>query len=120
MSHIVTIQTEVRDAVALASACVRRGLPTPVRGKATLFSGEVSGWVIQLPTWRFPIVVDTSTGKVHFDNYEGRWGHASVLDRLLQAYACEKAKREARRMGHTCRETILEDGSIRLTIAEGL
>jgi len=32
MSHIVHIQTEVRDPVAVSSACTRLSLPQPVQG----------------------------------------------------------------------------------------
>ena len=37
MSHIVSIQTEVRDPAAVAAACRRLGLPEPVHGTARLF-----------------------------------------------------------------------------------
>ena len=43
MSHIVEIRTEVRDPTAVAAACRRLGLPEPVRGTATLYSGEATG-----------------------------------------------------------------------------
>jgi hypothetical protein len=39
MSHIVHIQTQIRDPVALAAACVRLGLSHPVAGTARLFAG---------------------------------------------------------------------------------
>ena len=39
------------------------------------------------------------------------------LDHLLQCYAVEKARIEARKKGHTCTESQLADGSIKLTIA---
>ena len=44
---------------------------------------------------------------------------ATELDRFVQAYTCEKAKLEARRHGHTVRERLLGDGSIRLTVRVG-
>jgi hypothetical protein len=44
------------------------------------------------------------------------WGDRKHLDKLLQAYACEKAKIEARKRGHQCTEQTLADGSIKLTI----
>ena len=44
------------------------------------------------------------------------WGDRKHLDKLLQAYACEKAKIEARRRGHSVTEQTLADGSIKLTI----
>ena len=116
MSHIVTIQTEVRDASAIQAACRRLGLAAPVQGKTSLFSGEVAGWAVQLPDWQYPLVCEIAGGKLHYDNFEGRWGAPQELDRFLQAYAVEKAKLEARRKGHAVTECPLSDGSIKLTI----
>jgi hypothetical protein len=49
MSHIVSIQTKVRDPSAIAAACQRLNLPTPTQGTAKLFSGNASGLLVQLP-----------------------------------------------------------------------
>ena len=119
MSHIVEIETEVRDPVAIRTACRRLKLPEPVEGTHRLFAGEVSGLGVYLPDWRYPVVCDTASGQLRFDNYGGRWGEQAWLDRFLQAYAVEKAKVEARKEGHTCTEQQLEDGSIRLTVNVG-
>lgn len=119
MSHIVQIQTEVRDPVAVRSACERLKLPAPVAGSHRLFSGEVDGLGVELPGWRYPVVCDTASGQVRYDNYGGRWGEQVQLDRFLQAYAVEKARAEARRKGHNCTEQTLADGSVRLTINVG-
>jgi hypothetical protein len=119
LSHIVTIKTEVRDAQAVAAACRRLGLPGPVTGTATLFSGEAAGLLVRLPDWLYPVVLDTSTGRIHFDNYEGHWGNQKELDRFLQLYAVEKARIEARKRGHNVVEQALPDGSIKLTINVG-
>ncbi|WP_254509500.1 DUF1257 domain-containing protein [Anatilimnocola floriformis] len=116
MSHIVQIQTQVRDATAVDAACSRLGLPPPVQRTAKLFSSTATGLTVQLPEWTYPVVFDVATGDVKFDNYNGRWGQQQELDRFLQAYACEKAKIEARKKGHTVSEQTLADGSIKLTI----
>lgn len=116
MSHVVTVKTAVRDAAAVRAACQRLGLPAPVEGKTRLFSGEVQGLAVQLPGWQYPVVADLATGQVKFDNFGGRWGDQKHLDRLLQVYAVEKARSEARRRGHVVTETALTDGSIKLTI----
>lgn len=73
MSHIVTIKAEVRDPAAVRAACDRLHLPEPVFGETTLFSGSETGWAVQLPAWRYPAVADVNTGKLHYDNYGGRW-----------------------------------------------
>jgi hypothetical protein len=119
MSHIVTIETKLRDPEALAAACRRLGLATPIRGTTTLFSGEVTGQIVQLPEWQYPIVVDTATGTVKYDNYNGQWGDPTQLDGFIQAYAVEKTKIEARRKGHQIHEQALQDGSIKIQIIEG-
>jgi hypothetical protein len=116
MSHIVTIKTEVRDTAAVRAACGRLGLSEPVQRKVCLFSGEVAGLVVELPDWQYPVVCDLNTGKVQFDNYEGRWGDRKHLDRFLQAYAVEKAKIEARKKGYSVTEKACSDGSIQLTV----
>lgn len=52
MSHIVTINTKVTDAVAIAAACKRLGLAAPAHGTAKLYSGEATGLLLQLPGWQ--------------------------------------------------------------------
>ena len=119
MSHIVKIATEVRDARAVCLACQRLSLPTPVEGKARLVAEDVLGLAVQLPEWQYPVVFDTNTGQVRYDNYGGRWGDKARLDRFLQAYAVEKAKIEARRKGYSVIEQELANGSIKLTVQVG-
>ena len=119
MSHIVVIKTQVRDPAALAAACTRLGLAAPTQGIAELFSGNASGLLVNLPGWRFPVVVDIQAGQVHYDNFNGAWGNQTELDRLLQAYAIEKARIEARKAGHAVTEQPLPDGSVKLTIHLG-
>lgn len=119
MSHIVQIATEVRDEQAAIAACRRLGLASPRRGTARLFEGEATGLLVALPGWVYPVVVDTNSGSIRYDNYEGRWGEQAQLGRFLQAYALEKATIEARRRGHAVVELALPDGSIKLTIRVG-
>ena len=118
MSHIVTVRTEVRDPAALAAACRRLRLDAPAPGTVKLFSGTAEGHVVQLPGWRYPVVFDTAAGRARYDNYGGRWGAPRQLDLLLQMYAVEKAKLEARRRGHAVTEQSLPDGSVKLVIRE--
>jgi hypothetical protein len=119
MSHIVTIQTKVRDPLALAAACRRLRLAEPVAGTAQLFASAATGQIVQLPGWTYPVVIDTASGEVRYDNYAGAWGDPKELGKLLQRYAAEKAFLEARRAGHSIVETALPDGSIKLTINVG-
>jgi hypothetical protein len=119
MSHIVSIQTKVRDPAAVAAACQRLGLSPPVQGTAHLFGGEVSGLLVQLPGWQYPAVIDTATGEIRYDNFGGRWGEQAQLARFLQMYAVEKCRQEARRKGYGVVEQAQQDGSIKLQIVEG-
>jgi hypothetical protein len=119
MSHIVSIQAKLRDPAAVAAACHRLGLAAPTQGTAQLFEGDATGLLVQLPGWQYPVVIDTATGEIRFDNFGGRWGEQAQLDRFLQMYAVEKAKLEARKKGYQVSEQALQDGSIRLQIIEG-
>jgi len=117
MSHIVVIETRVYDVAALSAACRRLGLAEPVHGNVRLFSGDATGLSVKLPGWRYPLVVDTADGSVKYDNYEGRWGDPEKLGQLLQMYAVEKAKMEARKKGYGVTEQACQDGSIVVQIA---
>ena len=119
MSHVVTIETEIRDPIALRRSCHRLGLAEPVHRTAKLFSSEATGYCVELQAWRYPVVCQVETGVVHYDNYGGRWGDQAQLDRLKQAYSAEKSIIEARRQGHSVTEQALADGSIKLTIELG-
>lgn len=116
MSHIVTIQTQIRDPVAVERACERLQLPPPQAGTHRLFTNEAMGLAVQLAGWRYPLVCQIDTGQLQFDHFGGRWGELARLDAFLQMYAVEKTKLEARRQGHTVLEQPLQDGSIKLTL----
>ena len=119
MSHIVQIQTEVRDPIAVQSACRRLNLQNAEFGMHKVYTNRVGGWGVQLPGWIYPVVCQTNTGTVQFDNFNGAWGEQSYLDKFLQAYAVEKTKVEARRHGHTVHEQPLTDGSIKILVQVG-
>ena len=119
MSHIVLIETQVRDEAAVNAACSRLHLPRATRGTFELYSTEATGLGIELPRWKYPVVADTETGQLQYDNYNGRWGSQEYLDQFLQMYAVEKAKIEARRKGHTVVEQRLDNGSFKVTVQIG-
>jgi hypothetical protein len=119
MSHVVTIETKVRDRLAVDQACRRLGLPAAESGTFQLFSDTVSGLAVQLRGWRYPVVCALDSGELRLDNYMGRWGSQLELDRFLQMYAVEMARIEARKQGHTVTEQQLPDGSVKLTIQVG-
>src|SRR6187401_2790431 len=104
MSHIVTIQTQVRDPVAIGLACERLQLPPPRQATFQLFSDRATGWGVELPGWRYPVVCQTETGQLRYDNYNSHWGDPLHLQAFIQRYAAEAAKVAARRNGHTVLE----------------
>jgi hypothetical protein len=116
MSHIVSIQTQIRDKVAVEAACSRLHWPQPVHDRFKLFSSTVAGLGVQAPRWNYPIVCDLATGQLHYDNFNGYWGDPKHLDQFKQAYAVEKTKIEARRQGRTVTETLLQDGAVELVV----
>ncbi len=119
MSHIVTVKTEVRDHAAVAAACRRLALPGPVQGTAHLYSVHVGGLLVHLPDWLYPVVIDTATGSIRYDNYEGCWGDKKHLHHFLQAYVVERSLIEARKKSYVTTEQSLADGSIMVEIKVG-
>lgn len=116
LSHVVQIKTEVRDSLAIRSACSRLRLPVPTEGTFRLYSRSVTGLGVQLRDWRYPIVCTPATGQIEYDNFNGHWGAQKELDSFLQAYAIETVCMEARQKGYAVTEQSLGDGSIKLTI----
>jgi hypothetical protein len=119
MSHIVTIQTQVRSFDGISAACRRLELLEPTVGEAKLFTSRATGVIVRLPQWRFPVVFDLDAATIQFDNYKGAWGKQEHLDRFLQAYSIETAKLEARKKGYSVTETSLKDGSVKLVVHVG-
>jgi len=119
LSHIVAIQTEIRDEQAIRAACVRLQLAAPEHKTVRLFNATATGLCVQLPAWNYPLVCNLQTGQVQYDNYGGNWGEQKHLNSFLQAYSVEKCRIEARRKGHRVTESKLEDGSIRVTVHVG-
>jgi hypothetical protein len=119
LSHIVEVKTQVRDSAAVAAASRRLALPEPVRGTAELYSGDASGLIVNLPDWTYPIVIDTETGTIRYDNYNGTWGDETHLHRFVQAYVVEQSRIEARRKSYLTTEQSLADGSIMVEIEVG-
>ncbi len=91
MSHVVEIKTQVKDVVAVQAACRRLKLPEPQLRTVTLFASKVSGLAVELPDWQYPVVCNTATGELKYNNYGGAWGQQLHLDQFLQAYTVEKA-----------------------------
>jgi len=119
LSHIVNIQTEIRDVEALSAAARRMQLPPPRCEDVQLFSSHATGYAVRLRDWRYTVVCDVASGQVAVDKFDGRWGKQEELDRLFQSYAIERTMLEARKQGHTVHEQPLDDGSVKLTVCVG-
>ena len=94
-------------------------LPEPVRGTAELYTGDVTGLIIRLPDWEAAVVINTDTGTIRYDNYNGAWGDAAYLHRFAQAYVVEQSRIEARKKSYLTTEQSLADGSILVEIEIG-
>ncbi len=66
----------------------------PLEGNHRLFSATVSGLAVFAPKLAVSIVCELPTGRLIFDDFEGRWGDPKELDRFKQRYAIEKASME--------------------------
>ena len=60
-----------------------------------------------------------TSAPIRYDNYDGCWGDEQHLHRLLQAYAVERARSEARKKNYATTEQSLADGSILVEIEVG-
>lgn len=119
MSHIATVQTEIKSLAALKAACKRLKLPEPKHGTHQLYGDQTAtGYGVQLPGWRYPAVFDLKTRKVRYDNFAGCWGAEKELDRLKQAYAVCAARQQAERQGFRIQEQQKADGSIQLVCSK--
>ena len=143
MSHITAIETKVKDLASLKAACARLGFEF-VEGKTAYeWYGRYVGdsqvpdgmtiedygkcdHAIRCPGAKYEVGV-VKVGReyqLRFDSYHvgGLMEHLGneKAGRLVQAYAIEKAKREATRLGRRIvGEQTLEDGSIRLQLQGG-
>jgi hypothetical protein len=116
MSHVATIALEFRDREVLAEAAAACGLAFG-EDTVTFFNGtRVTGTVMRLPGWRYPVVID-GQGRLHYDHYEGRWGNLAQLHRFRQAYAEAATTRFARASGYLITRTTQADGTVRLALS---
>ena len=93
----------------------------PIERSVTFYDGaKVTGLSMKLDGWRYPIVINTETGVVSMDNYNGRWGRFEHLEALYQAYSVEAAKQAGLDSGlySHIEEQLLPNGDIELTCYE--
>lgn len=109
MSHTVTtktvciknLQTLQKAIEALKASGMEVSLPNGLTPKKVdLFENKVDGVAVKLPNWSYPVVVNTETGNLHYDNYNGQWGKQIELDKLLQEYVRQEAIENYQEMGY--------------------
>jgi hypothetical protein len=74
---------------------------------------------VQLPGWKYPVAIDTATGEIHYDNYNGRWGAIEQFDRFHQEYALQAAEAEAGELiaqGYSLERIALDNGDVQLVL----
>lgn len=122
MSHITTIDLEIKDLEALKAACKRMGFEylSEVRQYRAYYGYRNCDAVIRIPGASFEVGIQTKEGKSKLlwdDFYSGgltvKMGEGA--GKLKQAYAAEVTTRAARRAGYSVYER-QEEGRIALTI----
>lgn len=114
MSHIATIEIQIKDPEALAEACRDMGATLTHDTEVNIYQTTVTGTAIQLPGWIYPVVLRGT--ELIYDNYEGQWGDIAHLKRLRQLYTTKATIRAARRMGRRVIAQEARNGRIRLTL----
>ncbi len=115
MSHIVTIEVELKNKESVVKACERLSWPCTADGSASFYDGKtIHGVVVKVPGWQYPAVIKDN-GTIAADTYNNRWGDIKELDRLKQLYSIEEAKSTFSRQGLYGSEQENQDGSITLT-----
>lgn len=141
MSHVATIEVKVSDKEALAAAAERLGGvfhegqktyrwygtfvgDSPMPAGMTMADLGKCDHAISFPQASYEVGVrknEDGSYTLAWD-YWGQGGLAPILGgpqapKLVQAYAAEKLKQEARRLGHAVEsETTLQDGTVRLRL----
>jgi hypothetical protein len=122
MSHVTTIDLEIKDLEALKAACNRLGFAylSDVKQYRAYYGYQKCDHCIRIPEARFEVGIQTQGGKstLLWDNYytgrlEEKLGIGAGL--LKQAYAAEVTTRAARRAGYSVYER-QDEGRIALTI----
>ena len=83
---------------------------------ADFYSGRATGRIVQLPGWKYPVVINPDTGEMKYDNYSGHWGKLTELHRLLQEYAVATCEVYSERLGAEMTHEVLPNGEISITL----
>ena len=120
MSHIAKVEVKIKDIDAVRAACQELGLHLE-EGQISkkVYGGTIKGnLAIQLPGWRYPMVIDTEKGEAAFDNYGGHWGDMAEFEKFQQQYSRQVTLNEFEGGDYTINEETLEDGTIEITMEQ--
>jgi len=113
MSHTMNVSIEMNDKAAILAAAKRLGYKVE-EGPHKLYASTEEGIGVWLPDWRYPIVVQEK--KIAMDNYNGRWGSETEVNKFRAYYGLEKAKAEARKKGYRVWEKMNDKNELELKI----
>lgn len=117
MSHVATVQIQLKDLSLLEAVCRELKVEfIPGQQEVKLYSATATAVAsFKLTNWKYPVAVQAD-GSVKYDNYGGRWGDQSHLNRVLQRYSERIAARHAQRMGMRVQRQERQDGSVVLRL----
>ena len=123
MSHTTTLRVSMTNLEILKAACTALGLSFTLGTQTVeLFSTKVTGdMTIKLPDWVYPVVVNSKTGEVSLDNYNGAWGNMDEFHKLSQEYSLQIAENEAAEFtlqGWTVERQKQANGDVQLVIQQ--
>lgn len=121
MSHLSTRKVSLKDTNILRQTCAKLGYTYTGMESVKFFDGTVvDGTSIQIPGWKFPVVVKAD-GTAAYDNYNNRWGNIADLNKLEQHYAIELTKNQWALEGLSWTERQYDNGNIELlaTVPDG-
>ena len=117
MSHVVKAKVEIKNEACLVRAAEFLGLTNLGRDTHKLYNGQkAEGLAFTLPAWDYPVVINTDSGEVSYDNYGEHWGKQIELDKLVQRYSVETLNDQAAIEGYTVGEEELDNGDIELSM----
>lgn len=100
MSHTTQVETKMTQKASLEAACRAIGAEFS-EGTARLFDGTTAeGYVLKLPGWRQPVIIDKRTGEAKMDTYNGHWGSMDVFNKLRQNYSVAESTAQLRKRGY--------------------
>ncbi len=104
MSKTETRSTSIKDTRVIELACEEMGIAKPASGTASLYQQKhknLKGTIVHLPGWSMPVIINTETGELLYDNHNGNWGDIKQLNKFTQLYSVHAATLAAKKKGWT-------------------